>query len=75
MLFRSTPFLSGTQPKQGCGMEHPPAPPEDEVGGDEPGDDAEGEPGKPHKHESLWKRKAREAEEKAAAEGLAPPTP
>lgn len=78
------PFIPGTVPKQGCGMEHPPPEPEpasDEELGAEPaeGEATEGAPGeekpKPQKHESLWKKRAREAEEKAAAEGAAPPAP
>jgi len=58
----SAPFLPGTSPDGSCGIEHPPPEPPEE-----------GE----HPHESLWKRKAREAEQRAAAEaaanGEAPP--
>lgn len=72
------PYVDGTAPKQGCGMEHPPPPPEGEepVAGDgiegEPLPEGAADPKAPHRHESLWKRKAREAEERAAAAGQAP---
>lgn len=61
----AAPFLPGTAPKQGCSLEHPPPPPEEELDPEAEGD------AKP-KWESLWKRKAREAEEAAAASGTAP---
>ncbi len=52
----SAPFVKGTGPEGGCGIEHPPP-------------DPEAEP-----RENMWKRKAREAEERAALEaGGAPP--
>lgn len=53
------PFLEGTAPRAACPVEHPPPPPEDVVL------DEQGNP-KP-KHESLWKRLARQQEEKAGA--------
>lgn len=62
------PFLPGTAPKQGCGIAHPPPPPEEEIDPEAEGD------AKP-KWESLWKRKAREADEARAAEGAAITTP
>lgn len=51
----SAPFLTGTAPKEGCPIEHPP-----------PEEPAEGEEPKP-KHESIWKKMAREKAEKEAA--------
>ena len=75
------PYVDGTAPKGGCSMEHPPPPPEGEelpagdgIEGETPADGAT-DPKAAHRHESLWKRKAREAEERAAAAGEAPPTP
>lgn len=64
----SAPFIEGTVPKQGCGIEHPPP----ELEGVEL--DAAGNP-KP-KHESLWKRLQREQQEAAGAvPAVAPSTP
>ncbi|MFZ5475749.1 MAG: transglycosylase domain-containing protein [Myxococcota bacterium] len=62
----NAPYVSGRAPKAGCPVEHPPPPPEEELGPD-------GLP-KP-KHESLWKKLAREATEKAAAGGGPPKAP
>jgi len=58
------PFLPGTAPKGGCPIQHPP--PTIEL-------DENGQP--VQKHESLWKRLAREKAEAAATEGTeaAPP--
>ncbi len=60
------PYAEGTVPREGCPIEHPPELEAPEL-------DAEGNP-KP-KHESLWKRLAREQEEAKAAAGQAPPAP
>jgi penicillin-binding protein 1A len=69
----SAPFLPGTQPKGACGIAHPP--PEPDEGEPTEGElDEEGKP-KKKKHESLWKKRAREAEEKAAEEAGGQPTP
>ncbi len=57
------PFAEGTAPREGCPIEHPPVVEEIEL-------DAEGNP-KP-KHESLWKRLAREQEEAAAGGAVVP---
>lgn len=77
------PFLPGTVPRQSCPMDHPPPPPD--VGDDVEGEPVEGEPiegattedgkPKPQKHESLWKKRAREEEEKKAQEAAGTPTP
>ncbi len=61
------PFIPGTQPKGSCGVVHPP--PEDKT---VIGPDGVERP----KHESLWKKMAREkAEAEAAAGGAAPAAP
>lgn len=70
------PFLPGTVPRQGCGHEHPPPPPETEEGAEdapdaEPAEGADPAAPKHQKRESLWKKRAREAEEKKAAEAAA----
>ena len=62
------PFLPGTAPKAGCSLEHPPEPEEDDATAEALDGAGEGEdaPKKP-KHESLWKRMAREQAEREAA--------
>jgi penicillin-binding protein 1B len=73
------PFLEGTAPRAACTLEHPPPEPDAEEGAEAldgestDADATEGEaPAKPRGHESLWKRLAREQEERAkAAEGTA----
>lgn len=60
------PFLEGEVPKiGGCSLEHPP-PEEEPAEGEEPLDGAEGAP-KKKKHESVWKKMAREKAEREAA--------
>ena len=73
----TAPFLPGTTPRGVCGGAHPPPVVEDPltepVEGETPEDGstpAEGAVKK--KHESLWKKRAREQEEAAAAAGVVP---
>jgi hypothetical protein len=63
----NAPFLPGTEPKAICGVEHPPPVVEDTDGDTDGEADTDPPKPKPHGHESLWKRLARQAEERRIA--------